>query len=72
MATAAEIATRIAELEDRMGAFAGVKATTIGDQSTTFDLEGAQKELARLRNELALLQSTTGSRTRYAVVNKGV
>ena len=72
MATAAQLTTRIASLEERIATIAGVDSTSIGDQSTSFDLEGAQRQLALWRAELAQLQSTTGSRTRYAAFDKGV
>jgi hypothetical protein len=51
---------------------AGVSQDTVGDRSTSFDLEGAQRELARLRTELAQAQSSTGSRTRFAAFDKGL
>jgi len=72
MATSADLATRITALEARIATFAGVSATSIGDQSTNFDLEGAQKELARLRGELALATATSGTRTRYGAFSKGL
>jgi hypothetical protein len=71
MATSAQLAARIEELEDRIATFAGVKSTAIGDQSTSFDLEGATSELARLRTQYANATSTAG-RYRVATVNKGV
>jgi hypothetical protein len=72
MATSAQLTDRIEALETRIATFAGVKASAFGDQSTTFDLEGAQAELARLRNELALTTATSGTRTRYAAFSKGL
>jgi len=71
MATTAELTTRITEIEERLAAFAGVRSTTFGDQTTAFDLDGAQRELARLRQELATATATAG-RYRVAAVNKGV
>lgn len=72
VATTADLTTRIAALEERIAAFAGVSSTSHGDQSTSFDHAAAVTELARLRAELAIAQSTTGSRTRYAAFDKGV
>jgi hypothetical protein len=72
MATAAELTTRITALETRIATIAGVSGTSIGDQRTDFDLAGAQKELARLRTELALAMASSGTRTRYAAIDKGV
>jgi hypothetical protein len=70
--TPAEITARIAVLEERLAASAGIRATTIGDQSTTFDYDGAVKELARLRQELALSTAGSGTTTRLAAFSKGV
>jgi len=70
-ATAAQITTRITELEERIAAFSGVKSTSFGDQSTTFDMEGALRDLARLRTELATATATDG-RYRLAATSKGV
>lgn len=72
MATASDLEARITALEERIATFAGVSSTAIGDQRTDFDLQGAQRELARLRTELAQTQSTTGSRTRYGAFDKGL
>jgi uncharacterized coiled-coil protein SlyX len=72
MATSAQLSERIEALETRIAIFAGVSATSLGDQSTSFDLDGAQKELARLRNELALVTASSGTRTRYAAYDKGL
>lgn len=73
MADAASLSSQIAVLESRLTAFAGIRSTTMGDQSTTFDYDWGIKELARLRNELATVTATTTgtSRTRYAVTSKG-
>jgi hypothetical protein len=70
MPTAAEIQTRIDNLEAQIAAFAGIKATSFGDQTTTFDLDGAHKELARLRAQLAQAESTPT--TRFAAFSKGL
>lgn len=70
MPTAAEIQARIDALEAQVAAFAGIKATSFGDQTTTFDLEGAHKELARLRQQLA--QAEGSNTTRYGAFSKGL
>jgi hypothetical protein len=72
VATTADLTTRISELESRIAAFAGVSSTSFGDQRTDFDLPGAQAELARLRNELALATASSGTRTRYGAFDKGL
>lgn len=71
MPTAAEISARILEIEERLAVFAGVKQTTFGDQSTSFDAEGAHKELARLRLELGAVSETRRT-FRVAAFDKGV
>jgi hypothetical protein len=55
------------ELDEKIKAIEAVKATSFGDQSTTFrDLD----ELLKLRAVMA--QSLTGAvRTRYAATSKG-
>lgn len=68
--TAAEIAAAIAALETRIASFAGIRGTSFGDQSTSFDYEGAVKELSRLRQALATAAGTPT--TRYAATSKGV
>jgi hypothetical protein len=70
MATASEIQALITALEARIAAFAGVRGQQFSDQSTTFSLDDAHKELSRLRSLLQTL--TIGSTTRYAATSKGV
>lgn len=72
MATSADLVIRIAALESRIATFAGVSSTSIGDQTTAFDLDGAQRELARLRGELALATASSGTRTRFGAFDKGL
>lgn len=69
MATPAEIQAQIDALEERITAFAGIRGTAFSDQSTTFSIDDAHKELARLRAKLANAQSQ--STTRYATTSKG-
>ena len=69
-ATAAEIQARIDALETRIAGFAGIKGTTFADQSTSFDYDGAVKELSRLRQ--ALVAAGSSSTTRYAATSKGL
>lgn len=54
-------------LKARRAQFAGIKATTFSDQSTTFDPDALDKEIARVERVI-----TGGSRTRYAATSKGV
>jgi hypothetical protein len=54
-------------LKARRAQFAGIKQTTFSDQSTTFDPDGLDKEIARLERLLSGV-----SRTRYAATSKGV
>jgi hypothetical protein len=54
-------------LKARRAQFAGIRSTTFSDQSTTFDNEALDKEIARVERVLA-----GGSRTRYAATSKGV
>lgn len=58
---------QIDALRTKINAFAGVRATSFGDQSTTFDMESALALLERMEREV---NGTV--RTRYAVVNKGL
>lgn len=58
----------IDELRAKMKAFAGIRATAIDNQSTTFDYEAAERLLARMEREV----NGTTTRTRYAAVSKGV
>lgn len=69
MATASEIQAQITTLEAKIAKFAGVRSTAFSDQSTTFSLEDAYKELSRLQNQLAAVRGT--SRTRYVATSKG-
>lgn len=45
----------------------GIKGTSFHDQRTDFDIDGLNREIARVERVLA-----GGSRTRYAVVNRGL
>jgi len=54
------------ELLAKRRATVGVKQTSISDQSTTFDPDALNREIDRVTRVMA-----GGSRTRYAVVNKG-
>ena len=58
--------TYLAELIAKRRAMIGVRRTSIADQSTEFDIEQLNSEIGRVERALA-----EGSRTRYAVVNKG-
>lgn len=58
----------IDSLRQKMAAFAGIRATSIDNQSTTFDYEAAEKLLARMEREV----NGTTTRTRYAATRKGV
>ena len=69
--SASEIQAQIDAIEARVATFAGVRETTYEGQTTIFSFTDAQAELARLRSMLAAAQSSTGSTTRYAAVNKG-
>lgn len=55
------------ELLAKRSAQVGVRQTTFQDQSTTFDLDGLNREIARVERALS-----GGSQTRYAVVNRGL
>lgn len=68
--TAAEIQALITALEAKIATFAGVRQVTFSDQSTSFSLDDAHKELARLQALLAL--ANRNSTTRYASTSKGV
>ena len=68
--TAAEIQALITALETRIATFAGVRSNAFADQSTSYSLDDAHKELARLRGLRAT--ANTGSSTRYASTSKGV
>lgn len=63
--------TDIDTLEAKIKKFAGVKSTTFSDQSTVFDLEGAQALLAEMRRSV---EATNGrsTTTRYAAFSKGL
>lgn len=69
MASAADIQAQIDALEARIASFAGVRGVAFSDQSTSFSIDDAHKELARLQAALASANST--SRTRYATTSKG-
>ena len=71
MPTESEIQALITALELRIASFAGVRSNTFSDQSMTFSLEDAHRELARLRG-LLLVSTNGGSTTRYAATSKGV
>lgn len=58
--------TYLDELIAKRRAMVGVRRTSIADQSTEFDIEQLNSEIGRVERALA-----EGSRTRYAVVNKG-
>lgn len=60
--------TDIDELRAKMKASAGLRGTAIGDQSTQFDYDAAERLLARMEREV----NGTTTRTRYAAVSKGV
>ena len=60
----------IDELRAKIKSFAGVRGTSFGDQSTTFDLEGALKLLALMEQEVAAAAGR--STTRYVATSKGV
>jgi len=68
--TQSEILASIAAVEARIASFAGVRSNTFSDQSVTFSLDDAHKELARLRG--LLTAASGGSTTRYAATSKGV
>ncbi len=68
--TESQILTLITSLEARIATFAGVRSNTFSDQSVTFSLDDAHKELARLRG--LLTAASGGSTTRYAATSKGV
>ena len=59
--------TYLAELIAKRRAMVGVKRTSFADQSTEFDIEQLNAEIGRVERAIA-----TTSRTRYAVVNKGL
>lgn len=67
--TAAEIQAKIDALNAKIETFAGIRSTSFSDQSTTFSLQDAHEELARLQQLLAVAQR--GGSTRYAVTSKG-
>jgi hypothetical protein len=71
MASAADLATRITELEERLAQFAGISQTSFDGQDTSFDHAAAQAELTRLRRELAEAQSTRRNH-RFPIYDKGV
>ncbi len=58
--------TYLDTLKARRAAFAGIKNTTFGDQSTTTDLEALDREISRVER---VISGT--SRTRYAATSKG-
>lgn len=70
MASAADLQTRITELEERLAQFAGVSQTSFDGQDTSFDHAAAIDELARLRRELS---TATASRQtfRFPIYDKG-
>lgn len=59
-------------LEARIKTFGGVQQSSFGDQSTTFDLAGAQTLLATMKRELAAASSTGHPRIRFAATRKDV
>lgn len=67
--TEAELQSKIDALNARIATFAGVRNQTFQDQGTTFSLDDAHKELARL--EQLLSQARRNSTTRYAASRKG-
>jgi len=71
MASAADLTTRITELEERLAQFAGVSQTSFDGQDTSFDHAAAQTELTRLRRELADANATRRS-YRFPIYDKGV
>ncbi len=58
-------------LRAKIARFAGVKATSFGDQSTTFDLEGARALLQQMEAEVSQVAGTR-TKTRYAAFSKGL
>lgn len=70
MASAADLQTRITEIEERLAQFAGVSQTSFDGQATSFDHASAIDELARLRRELS---SATAARQsfRFPIHDKG-
>jgi hypothetical protein len=58
---------QLEELRERRRQMAGIRSTTFSDQSTTFDLESLDREIARAEREV---RGTSG--TRYAATSKGV
>jgi hypothetical protein len=57
------------ELRARRRTIAGVRSTAFSDQSTTFDQEALDREIARVEAELA--GDLGRPRMRFAVTNKG-
>ena len=55
------------ELKARRRTIAGVRSTSFSDQSTTFDQEALDREIARVEGTLA----GALPRIRYAVTSKG-
>lgn len=53
----------------RRASLVGVRATGFSDQSTTFDLESLDREIARVERVLAT--RAHGTSTRYAATRKG-
>jgi hypothetical protein len=51
----------------KRAATVGIKGTSFQDQRTDFDIDGLNREIARVERAMA-----GGSRTRYAVVNRGL
>ncbi len=69
--TAAELQAKIDAIDERLATTAGIRASTFGDQSVTFDYDALVKERARLAAALKQI-SSAGTTTRYAATRKGV